>query len=134
MVSTRYFYLDSSIAVRALLGHSAQAAEWLEAVDGSDDAELVSSRILRTEITRVLRREGVPVIERDRLLVGVSLIPLTEAILLQSEAIVPHVKTLDAIHLASALAIGRDPVIVTHDANVRTVARELGLDTHDPVG
>lgn len=62
-----------------------------------------------------------------------SLIPLTEAILQQAEAIIPHVKTLDAIHLASALAIGRDPVVVTHDATMHSVAVDLGLDTHDPV-
>lgn len=133
MVTARWLYLDASVAVRALLGHSARAADWLEAADGSADVEIVSSRILRTEITRVLRRESLPVGERDRLLVGVSLIPVTEGILQQAEAIIPHVKTIDAIHLASALSIGRDPIIVTHDANMRAVAADLGLRTHDPV-
>lgn len=127
------FYLDSSVGVRVLLGHSPDAAEWLEALDRNPDAEIVSSRILRTEITRVLRREGLPVADRERLLVGVAQIPLTEGILQQAEAIGPHVKTLDAIHLASALSIGQDPVVVTHDAEVGAVAEELGLRWHDPV-
>lgn len=133
MVAAETYYLDSSVAMRVLLGHSAAAADWLEAIDQNADAELVSSRILRTEITRVLRREGLPVIERERLLVGVSQVPLTEGILQQAEAIGPHVKTLDAIHLASALAIGRDPVVVTHDSNMRAVAEQLGLKSHDPI-
>ncbi|WP_249295629.1 hypothetical protein [Agrococcus sp. Marseille-Q4369] len=81
----------------------------------------------------MLRREGIPGSERDRLLVGLSLVPLSEGILQQAEAIVPHVKTLDAIHLASALAIGRDPIVVTHDVTMDAVARELGLRTFDPV-
>lgn len=131
-MSSRY-YVDTSIAVMALLGHSESAARWLEEIDNDHSAELVSSRILRTELTRVLRREGLPVADRERLLVGVGVVPLTDGILQQAEAIVPHVKTLDAIHLASALAIGGSPVIVSHDANMIAVAAELGLDTYDPV-
>lgn len=133
MVSGGWHYLDTSVAVHALLGHSAKAAAWIEAADRDESVDLVSSRILRTELTRVLRREGIPVSERDRLLVGLSLVPLSEGILQQAEAIVPHVKTLDAIHLASALAIGRDPIVVTHDVTMDAVARELGLRTFDPV-
>ena len=40
----------------------------------------------------------------------------------------------DALHLASALAIGRDPLVVlTHDATMDAVARDLGLRTFDPL-
>jgi len=131
-VNAGWYYLDTSVAMHALLGHSPGAAAWLEAADRDSEAELVSSRILRTEITRALRREGLPVGERDRLLTGVGLVPITEAILEQAEAIIPHVKTLDAIHLASALALGRDPLVVTHDATMDAVAQDLGLRTFDP--
>lgn len=133
MVSEGWYYLDTSVAVHALLAHSPEAIAWLEAADVDPSVQLVSSRILRTELTRVLRREGLPVSERERLLVGLSLVPLSAAILQQAEAIVPHVKTLDAIHLASALAIGRDPIVVTHDLDMDAVARELGLRTLDPL-
>lgn len=132
-MSAEWYYLDTSVAMHALLGHSPSAGAWLEAADRDTDAQLVSSRILRTEITRVLRREGLPVSERDRLLAGVSLVPLSAAILEQAEAIIPHLKTLDAIHLASALALGRDPLVITHDATMDAVARDLGLRTFDPV-
>ena len=53
--------------------------------------------------------------------------------LAEAEAIVPHVKTLDAIHLASLLHTGLDATIVTHDANMRAVAEVLGYPTVDPV-
>ena len=39
--------------------------------------------------------------------------------------------TSDALHLASALAIGRDPLVITHDATMDAVARDLGLRTFD---
>lgn len=127
-----WYYVDSSVAVHALFG-TPRAAGWLEQVDADPQAQVVSSRLLRTELTRVLRREGLPVSDRDRLLVGVSLIPVTDAILTAAEGIVPHVKTLDAIHLASAMALGGDPVVVTHDATMTSVARDLALQTLDPL-
>lgn len=127
------FYLDASVAVRALLGHSEAAAAWLEAADRREEDEVISSRILRTEITRVLRRENLPVVDRDQLLDGVSFVPLTEGVLQTAEAIGPHIKTIDAIHLASALVTGLDPTVVSHDKTMKSVAAELGLRVLDPV-
>lgn len=132
-MTAHWYYVDTSVALRALLGHSTEAAAWLEAADRDPEVTLVSSRILRTELTRVLRRERIDVAERDRLLDGISLVPMTDAVLELAESIVPHVRTLDAIHLASALAVGRDAVVVTHDAVMLRVAAELGLRTLDPV-
>jgi hypothetical protein len=61
-------------------------------------------------------------------------IPLDDAVLHEAEAIVPHVRSLDAIHLGSALRSGLDDlVIVTHDSAVATVAATLGLRVLDPV-
>ena len=46
----------------------------------------------------------------------------------------PHIKTLDAIHLASVLRSGLEDVVVcTHDQAMSAVARLLGLEIHDPV-
>lgn len=130
----RSHYLDSSVAVRILLGHSASAANWFDTTVGNDDDRIVSSRILRTEITRVLRRESLPVAGRDQILDFVDTIPLDHAVLQEAEAILPHVRTLDAIHLASALRSGlEDLVIVTHDAAMKSVAEAMGFPTADPV-
>jgi len=40
---------------------------------------------------------------------------------------------LDAIHLASALTVGQDVVVVSHDDGIKRVAALLGLDVLDPL-
>jgi uncharacterized protein len=117
-----------------MLAHSASAAQWFDSMTGREDDRVVSSRILRTEITRVLRREGLPVADRDQILDYIDTIPLDHAVLQEAEAIIPHIRTLDAIHLASALRSGLDDlVITTHDVTMKSVAVKLGFRITDPV-
>lgn len=127
------YYLDTSVALRALLGHSPSAAAWIDQVTADSRHQLVSSRILRTELTRVLRREGLPVSRRDELVDVLSVVPITDGVLAAAEAIEPHVKTLDAIHLGSVIAAGLDATIVTHDSGMTAAAVAIGYPTLDPV-
>lgn len=127
---TRY-YLDTSIAVHALRGTPA-AERWFDQVTRQPDDNFVSSRLLQAELTRVLRRDQLPVVDRELILRHVDTVSLTESVLVTAEAITEHVKTLDAIHLASALAVG-DVVVASHDSNVLAIATTLGLTTHDPL-
>lgn len=127
------YYLDSSVAVRILLGHSPSSASWFDRTTADRRASVVASRLLRTELTRVLRREGLPVSRRETVLDHVGIIPLDDGVLAQAEAIVPHVKTLDAIHLASLVHTGLDAVVVTHDAAMRATATVIGYHVFDPV-
>ena len=62
-----------------------------------------------------------------------SLVPVTEGVLAASEAIEPHVKTLDAIHLGSVIAAGLDATIISHDTAMLAAATSLGYPTLDPV-
>ena len=126
------YYLDTSVAVHAF-ERTPKAAAWFDAVTADPNHRLLSSRILRTELTRYLRRESVPVAERDTVIGHVALIDLTEGILINAEAIQQHIRTLDAIHLAAALAPGSELVLATHDAQLREVATALGLETIDQV-
>lgn len=127
-----WIYLDTSVAVHALRG--APAVEcWWDEVHADPDRELVSSRLLQTELTRVLRRDGRPVVERGPIIGQLGLVPITEAILTAAEAITVHLKTLDAIHLATALAFGSGTVIATHDAALKAAADAVGLAWTDPV-
>lgn len=126
------YYLDTSVAVHALLGNEAAEA-WFDEVTSEADHQLVSSRILRTALTRVLRREGLPVAMRDEVLDHVGLVPLSEGLLTSAESITERLKTLDAVHLASAVATGADTVVVTHDGALTTAAGSLGFATLDPV-
>lgn len=128
------FYLDTSVAVRILFHHSPAAASWFDATTGAPEHLLVSSRLLRTEMTRALRRAGVEVQRRDEVLEYLGTLPVDHAVLQEAEAIVPAVKTLDAIHLASALRSGIEGlVLVTHDRAMERVAAEIGMRTLDPV-
>ena len=127
------FYLDTSVVMRALLGHSPTAARWLFDASSDNSSTLFSSRILRTEMTRVLRREGLPVSTRDEVLDYIYLMPMSESVLAAAEVIGPVVKTLDAIHLGSVVVSGLDAIVVTHDAGMAAAAKELGYVVFDPV-
>ncbi len=129
---TEYFYLDSSVAVRILYGDTS-AAGWFDEATGDDDVVVFSSRLLRTEITRVLRRDRKPLASRDEIVDYLSLVPIDDVILAEAEAILPHIKTLDAIHMASLIHSGLDATVVTHDATMRAVAQEIGFRVLDPV-
>lgn len=126
-------YLDTSVAVRILLGHSPTSATWFDRTTHSDD-RVISSRLLVTELTRVLRREGLPVARRAEIVDHLDLIGVDHAVLQEAEAIVPHIRTLDAIHLASALRSGiPDLTVVTHDQTMASVAERIGFAVLDPV-
>jgi len=126
------YYVDSSVAHRALLGDPPHVAEWFDSIVEAGHS-LVGSRILRLELTRVLRREGLPVAMRDDILDKVDLLALEESVLAAAEAIGPHIKSLDAIHVATAVVSGLNPVVVTHDARMKAVLADFGLDALDPV-
>jgi predicted nucleic acid-binding protein len=50
-----------------------------------------------------------------------------------AEAIERHVKALDARHLATALTLGDDALIIaTHDPAMASTARPVGLSVIDP--
>lgn len=95
--------------------------------------EVVSSRLLQTELTRALRREGREVAEREDILDYIATIPITDAILTAAEAITEHVKTLDAVHLASALALGSSVTLVSYDTTLFRLAGLLGVRAFDPI-
>ena len=80
---------------------------------------MVSSWLLELEMTRVLRRESLPITWARSSSTGFCFCVSTTALLVEAAAIRPHIKTLDALHLASARRIGAGHVTVaTHDANM----------------
>ena len=131
--SARLWYLDSSVALRILLGHSAEAIHWYDArVSGGDD--FVSSSILVLEMTRVLRRESLNPDIVDEFVSQLTLLKVDDALIAEASAIRPHIKSLDALHLASAQRLGvASAAIATHDLNMNRVAQLLGFEVTDPV-
>lgn len=68
-----------------------------------------------------------------RALERVGLLDITRETHAVAESIERHVKTLDALHLATALVMRAPVTLATHDATMSTVAGHLGLPTVDPV-
>lgn len=125
-------YLDSSVALRTILDvpQRTRLLDWMQ----SPGRAFVSSRLLQTEVSRVLRRDGRPPSDGRPLLERVGLLDITPQTHTVAESIERHIGTLDALHLATALLVGQPLTVATHDATMAAVASDLGLDVTDPVG
>jgi predicted nucleic acid-binding protein len=106
------------------------------------DLELVSSELILAEVPRALRRiafEGSPVplsqlLERaDELLEGVTTAPV-EPLLLEASGEIeePGLRTLDAVHVVTALYLEPIDAFVTYDVRQAASARLAGLATVAP--
>lgn len=124
-------YLDSSVALRTILDvpDRERLQSWMQ-VPGTT---FVSSRLLRTEVIRVLRRDGRPLLDGTPLLDRVGMLEISRETHTVAESIERHVKTLDALHLATALLIGEPVTVATHDSKMKDVAEQLGLLVADPI-
>ena len=124
-------YLDSSIALRTILDvpERVRLQRWMDA----PDTQFVSSRLLCTEVIRVLRRDGRPPSDAGPLLSRVGLFDIMHQTHVVAESIQWHIKTLDALHLATALLIGEPVTLASHDARMNEVAEHLGLRVMDPM-
>jgi uncharacterized protein len=120
-------YVDTSAVGRVLLGEP-DAPAVLRDLAGFD--QHVASRLLRIELRRLALREDA-LEAADRLLDGVALIPLDDAILAASETLPPAtVATLDAVHLATAVRLATAGVldtVMTYDRRLADGAAHHGL-------
>ena len=125
-------YVDTSAVGRVLLGEP-DAPAVLRDLAGFD--QHVASRLLRIELRRLALREDA-LEAADRLLDGVALIPLDDAILTSSETLAPAtVAALDAIHLATAVrlaAAGVLDTVMTYDRRLADGAAHHGLQVVAP--
>jgi hypothetical protein len=131
-------YLDTSTVLRVLLGQGRTPAFWAawERAYASDLLGLEARRIIdRLRLESALDDAGVGAAQQSlaRIETAIGRIALTRAVL--HRAAMPMatvVKTLDAIHLASALLLrerhGTPVVFATHDAQQATAARALGFE------
>lgn len=131
-------YLDTSVVLRVLLGQPGALGTWGEWREASASELLgVESRraIDRLRLESSLDDEAVAELQENlkRVERAIGRIRLTRAVLKRaSMPMATVVKTLDAIHLASALMLQERrhaPIIfATHDGSQRTAARALGFD------
>ena len=94
---------------------------------------LVTSALARTEVLRALVLEGAEGLARGRaVLARLELIRVSDRVLSAAGGMLPpELRSLDAIHLASALlwkdAAGVEPVMATHDAALALAAQAHGF-------
>lgn len=127
-------YLDASVALHAVLPWGdPRARAWLESMDDQRGA-LYSSTVLQLEIVRALRRERLDIGFSRLVLDRMDLTSIDDGVLRVAGVIEPHIKSLDAIHLATCSMLGSGITVITHDRSMTVAATELGFDTFDPLG
>lgn len=126
-------YVDSSALLKLAVREPETAAlvAHLAARDG-----LVASRLAVLECRRVARRVShVRLLQTmDHVLDAIYLLDITQAILDEAAmADPPLLRSLDAIHLATALSIGDAQVeVITYDTRFAAAARANGLTVVQP--
>jgi len=58
---------------------------------------------------------------------------LSNLVATTAESFEKHIKTLDALHLATLIEINSFMTLASHDKNMLRAAQQLGLTTVDPV-
>jgi len=126
-------YLDTSALVKLVVAEPETQAlrNWLF----SADRQPITSDLARTELLRAVRRAAPEQVVQARAVLGsitlmrISTARFDEAGRLHSTTL----RTLDAVHLAAALALGDDlDSVVTYDDRLAEAARLNGVQVTSP--
>ncbi|HUY24598.1 MAG TPA: type II toxin-antitoxin system VapC family toxin [Candidatus Saccharimonadales bacterium] len=127
-------YLDTSAFLKLLIREPESDALLRALVRWQDRA---SASLIRTEAIRAVRRAGqdAAIGPARRLLEGMFLVRLDEPLLDRAAELNPlGLRSLDAIHLAAALAVGPDlAVFLTYDSRLADAAGAVGLPVEAPL-
>lgn len=128
------FYADTSAVIKLLVEETHSKA-FAAFYDAHPDAEWVSSALLKIEVTRAVTRARPALLPDARdLLLAFSCIAMDEDIV-QGAMNEPDrgLRSLDAIHLATARVLGPDlDAVVSYDGRLTRAANEAGLATLSP--
>ena len=126
-------YLDTSAVVKLLVREPETVALRRELKQWPRRA---SSGLLRVELLRAVRRAGLPraMAGARRQLAAIHLVRLDDSLLDHASGLgPPTLRSLDAIHLASALSLGADlGTIITYDQRMIDGVVALGLPLTSP--
>jgi predicted nucleic acid-binding protein len=125
-------YIDTSAVLK--LVHPEPESGPLRAWLAGHPDDLVSSALIRTEARRALLRNDPSALPNLPAVMSViAQIPVSDMIL-DSATLLPDplLRSLDAIHLASAQAIAAVTVVLAYDKRLADVARQAGLSVASP--
>ncbi len=128
------YYADTSAVIK-LLAEESHSQAFAAFYDDRTDAEWVSSALLRIELTRAVSR-ALPALLPDArdLLSAFSYIAIDDDVV-EGAMNEPDrgLRSLDAIHLATARILGGDlSAIVSYDDRLLKAAADAGLGTESP--
>lgn len=126
-------YLDTSALVKLVVAEAESPAllTWLK----QQDKTLVSSDLARAELARAVRRSSPDRMVRVRdVLDSITLLTATPETFELAGRLDPSIlRTLDAVHLATALSLGDDlDAIVTYDDRLAAAAQANGVPVASP--
>ena len=127
------YYIDTSALVKLVVAKPETAAlrSWIAA----EHPSLVSSDLARTELLRVVRPLLADRLEQARaVLDSITLTKVVTPVFESAGLVDPTIlRTLDAVHLASALELGDDlDGIVSYDERMAGAARSHGITVVAP--
>jgi len=124
-------YLDASAIVKLIRIEPESTALRRES---GEWPELVTSIVGEIEVLRVTRRAGLAATTAERVLGQMTILALDEDVREHAALIAdPVLRTLDAIHLATALSIADDlDGFVCYDVRLGSEARRSGLEVIAP--
>ena len=100
------------------------------------EARLVTCDLGEAEVLRAVRRVDTALMDRARAVLStIDIVPLDRSHLSRAALIAPaHLRTLDAIHVVTALDLGdRLQGFVTYNERQAAAARDHGLRVESPV-
>lgn len=126
-------YLDTSTAAKVVLRERESLAlrGWLDGQVGPG----VSSVITKIELTRAAARRGDSLVsDAEQTLGRLALLDVSDDIVERACVVGgPHLRALDAIHLATALRLAEDlTAFVTYDRQLGRAALDAGLPVVSP--
>lgn len=128
-------YVDTSALLKLVKDDEAEGPSLRAYLTAQTEPQLVSSALLVVEARRSMLRvrpDGLPKV--DLLLADVGQISVSDAVIEAASRLPePLLRSLDAIHLATALMIRDDvDVVLTYDVRMREAAEAHGLLTAAP--
>lgn len=130
IAAERMIYLDTSAAIKALIAED--DTKQVRALFGGDE-QLISSRLLAVELHAVAQRRRLEADAVSELIDHVALVSLSDDVAERAIVLRSGLRTLDALHLATAIDI--DDIVTAfaaYDIELRRAASRAGLPLWAP--
>jgi len=123
-------YVETSAAAKLIAREAETTA--LEAFLDDDATHALSSVLLETELRRAASREGIDQQRVTDVLDRMDIVDLDRATYSHAGLLPgPHLRSLDALHVAAAMATGAD-LVVSYDVRQIRAAAAAGVSTVSP--